>query len=528
MDSLIEDATAKLEDMAKPYVSYEAEIIDLASVSDTYSILDYSLGDTVTLINSDTGTHDAQRIVGMTVYPDAPEKNKATLANKTLTFDEMVQKYAQTADTVENITTDNGTVDGSTVNAIKSSQIIDLENAIVSNLEVVRLTTQFLTVTGRLTAAEADIGKLTANEADFENVTADNLNALQAAITELRTSDLTAANAKIDDLEANFANIQTLLTGNAGTGDLQTIQLNASNATIDSALIEKILATNAYIQNLMAGSINTDNIKISSGDGTLVISGATETIKDQTGTTRIQIGKDAEGNYNFQIYDATGSGLLMDAEGIKAAAISDGLIVDKMVADDAAIQAQKLDIDSLFKVINEDGSNTISATKVYLDDQKQTLEQAYANMTTNINTVTNEVTNIQTSIKGLQADIKNTQTQIEGITTENGLVFQTPYTQDSDGNVTFTAAVYSGGADVHTEWPEEAFTWLRRTEDGDISIGTGYTLTVKKIDFGFGGVVVGRFNTDGTVYLLAVSSDEVVLSDSVGTMLMTQHIVGTV
>ena len=45
LENLKEDAQAKLDDMAKPYVSYAGSVIDLARESSRYDVLDYSLGD---------------------------------------------------------------------------------------------------------------------------------------------------------------------------------------------------------------------------------------------------------------------------------------------------------------------------------------------------------------------------------------------------------------------------------------------------------------------------------------------------
>ena len=49
--ALMEDALLKLEDLSKPVVSYRASVRDLAKQKEIYSILSYSLGDVVTLIN---------------------------------------------------------------------------------------------------------------------------------------------------------------------------------------------------------------------------------------------------------------------------------------------------------------------------------------------------------------------------------------------------------------------------------------------------------------------------------------------
>lgn len=62
--SLIEDATAKIEEMSRPYKAYTAEVVDLAKASEKYKdILSYGIGDTVTLVSKKTRTKEKQRIV---------------------------------------------------------------------------------------------------------------------------------------------------------------------------------------------------------------------------------------------------------------------------------------------------------------------------------------------------------------------------------------------------------------------------------------------------------------------------------
>ena len=92
VESLIEDATAKLDEMSKPYRAYSADVVDLAKVSETYSdILDYGIGDSVTFISKKTNTRAKQRIVKIVEYPEQVEKNKVELSNTTKSFAE-VQK----------------------------------------------------------------------------------------------------------------------------------------------------------------------------------------------------------------------------------------------------------------------------------------------------------------------------------------------------------------------------------------------------------------------------------------------------
>ena len=252
-ESLKEDAEAKLADMSRPYSSYSADVADLSRLSGgKYAILSYSIGDTVTLMDGITDTREKQRIVGIKRYPEEPGRDTCTLANRMLTFDELVQKYEDTASTVDNITNDNGQIDGDTIDGIYSSQIIDLENAIVNSATIVDLTTQYLQVTGKLTAVEADIGTLNANVATIDQALVGKLDADVASITYARITDLDAVNASVSVLEADSANIKSLLAGNAGVGDLQSIHLTTANAVLDSALIRNAVIQAVTVNDLLA------------------------------------------------------------------------------------------------------------------------------------------------------------------------------------------------------------------------------------------------------------------------------------
>ncbi len=93
VDSLIEDATAKLAEISKPYRQYTAEVQDLAKQSEVYKdILAYGIGDTVTIIYKTKGIKDKQRIVKIVEYPETPEKNTVELSNVNKTFAEIQQE----------------------------------------------------------------------------------------------------------------------------------------------------------------------------------------------------------------------------------------------------------------------------------------------------------------------------------------------------------------------------------------------------------------------------------------------------
>ena len=491
-ESLKEDAEAKLADMSRPYNAYTADIIDLSrayvpktyvrteykyltdndgnyltthddnrltgrSVTkmsedpDQYAILSYSMGDTVTLMDGITGTREKQRIVGMKRYPEEPNRDSCTLANRVLTFDELAQKYEDTSETVDNITNDNGQIDGDTIDGIYSSQIYDLENAIIQSATIIDLTTQYLQVTGKLTAVEADIGTLNANVANIDKALIDKLDANYAEITFAKIADLNAVNASIDVLEADSANIKSLLAGNAGVGDLQNIHLTSQNAVIDSALIRNAVMQTVTVNDLLSGTISTNKFKIMSDDGVITISGATQQWKDENGIVRMQAGRDSNGDFTFALFNSSGTGILIDDTGIKPGAIADGLIVNDMVADDAAIAGSKLDIESIFEEMNG-STSVLKSNRIWFDDQNQSLTQIYSQMSSDITYANNTAqTAANTANKALETlGGISTLDAISAVLSNDAHVVHTN-TDGSGGDYSDCSTqitVYSGDADV--------------------------------------------------------------------------------
>lgn len=96
VESLVEDATAKLEELSRPHKEFAVEVKDLAkaktSESNVYTdILSYEIGDTVTLISKTGRIREKQRIVKLVRYPESPEKNTAEISNASKTFAEIQQ-----------------------------------------------------------------------------------------------------------------------------------------------------------------------------------------------------------------------------------------------------------------------------------------------------------------------------------------------------------------------------------------------------------------------------------------------------
>ena len=312
---------------------------------------------------------------------------------------------------------------------------ISVEELNATNAKIEKLEAADVTITGKLEANEAsikklDAEKLSAEAADIKYATIETLNATNATITGklevneayiqrldaeklsadvadikyAAIADLTATNAVINNLKADVADIDTLIFGSASGGTIQTSFANAviaqlGNAQIKSAMIESISA-----DKITAGDIITNNVRVMSEDGKLLISDETIQISDSS-RVRVQIGKDAAGDYSINIWDASGN-LMFSEGGITDDAIKDAIIRNDMVSENANISASKLDINSLFTEING-STETIKASRIFLDDWNQNLEVSFTTLSECLDDVDDVVSSQGTAISVIQGQISS-------------------------------------------------------------------------------------------------------------------------
>lgn len=291
-----------------------------------------------------------------------------------------------------------------------------------------------------LDALAANITTLNARVGNFEELTTGRLEAAEAEIGIIETTYLEAASARISVLESDSATIKSLLAGNAVSGDLQTIVLNARNASIDSAFLRQVVSTAITVSDLRAGDIITDTFRVRSNDSSFLIDGSTLSITDGDGITRLQLGKDANGDFNFVILDETGTGTLYDSNGVHEGAIGDGLIVNRMVANNANIAGSKLDIDSVVTEING-SSSYINTNRIWFDEGNQTFNQAYSQIGTRITAAESVASEASAAARSATQAAQNALDALDGISTLDAL----SAVLSNDAHVVHTYSDGSGG-----------------------------------------------------------------------------------
>nr|DAO04569.1 MAG TPA: Minor structural protein [Bacteriophage sp.] len=245
------------------------------------------------------------------------------------------------------------------------ADLVLINKAVIENADITNANIE------NLKAHQAYIDQLKANK--IEAVTAEivNLTASKATINEANIAKLQADYAQIGVLNTDVANIKVLMFGSATGKSLTTEFANAVVSVIGNAQIKDAMIDSIAASKITALDLNTTKFKVHSENGMSYWQDNTIIIKD-TDRIRVQIGKDANSDYNMYIWDKSGN-LMFDALGLTEKGVTRKVVRDDVVQDDANINASKLDIETLFNVINNDSTHTLKSNKIYLDNEGQTL-----------------------------------------------------------------------------------------------------------------------------------------------------------
>ena len=423
----------------KTYVKIDGS--DLLTPAETLSSVEE--GERVSIMIKDhtatiTGNYTAPsassiKVDGMDADLKANTANIKNLVAKNAEIENLVASKA----TIEDLRAANAEIDTLKSNYAEIETLV-ADKASIGDLEAVNADIKSLKADkadiAHLEANYATIGSLDAVYADITRLKADKANIKDLEANYATIISLNATNANITNLTSQVADINTLVNGNLTSDNIQSLNLTAANTTIENAMIKNAMIDSVSANKVNTGTLNTNNVSIQSDDGSMLLQGNLQQFKDKNGKVRIQIGKDATGNFTFVLYDENGTGQLINQNGIQSSnAIADGLIVDSKVAEGANIAGSKLDISSVITEINNDNSTTIKGTKIYLDDKEQTLSVAFNSLSTkveNLQIASGDVGELVEKVSTNTTNIEIAQGQISSLITnttiikENGEVVQ--------------------------------------------------------------------------------------------------------
>lgn len=294
---------------------------------------------------------------------------------------------------------------------------LDAEYITATELEAEIAKLDFATVT-ELNAVSAQIEVVSGDLASYKNVVAGNFTAYDAVIEDLKAvdakletaligkaeiSELEAAITRTSQLESNVAAIETLVNGNLTSDNIQSMIITGDKFNVEDGFIKNAMIESLEFDKITGIDINTTKITVHSDDGKSTWKDNTIQISDAT-RVRVQIGKDASGDYNIYIWDKDGNLMFDPLYGVQEDGIKQAIIRNDMVSETAAIAGSKLDIESVIKEVNG-ATTTIKSTRIYVDDEGQTLDAAFSALKTYEEGTRSISESNQTSIEAMQGQI---------------------------------------------------------------------------------------------------------------------------
>lgn len=209
------------------------------------------------------------------------------LKTTVITADQADLKYA----TIENLTAVNETVrnlqgDYGSFKELTASKITAVEG------DITNLTSENVTVKGRLDAAEANITNLEATTAKISDLDAINAHITNLQADSAKINDLVAKKADIDLGNVNNAWIQNGIIKDGAIGTASIADGAITNAQIADATIEAAKIKSINADTITAGTIKTDRLIITGPDGedsiVKVINEANGVSEAEANSTKIQ------------------------------------------------------------------------------------------------------------------------------------------------------------------------------------------------------------------------------------------------
>lgn len=315
--ALKQDAQKYLDELAIPYETYECLIVDLNRASGMSNFA-YNIGDTITLIDSVSETRVKQRIIKQVRYLTDPSKNTIQIANKNMTFQEYYKRLQLITDMAEQVMNSDGT--------ISSSKI------------------------------EGDI---------IAVIQADSIEAHHIKSNQIFARHIVADNVSAEHIKANSIDTKHLKANIIQAGHIQAGAIQAGSGIIAEGAIGDAQISNINANKIDAGEIDTSKIRITGENGFLFIENNTLYVVDSNRKIRCELGVIEENtNYGFIVRGADGQTILLDHNGVRNAGITDGAVDNRTVSENANISGKKLDINSVIRTINEDGSVKLQGTVV--------------------------------------------------------------------------------------------------------------------------------------------------------------------
>ena len=407
-EELLLQTHKELQKLKTPKVEYEVSVALLnellGNVEDKVRI-----GDTVAIVDNyfNPPIHLMARVSKLEKSFSNPNSDTCTLANFVEVKSNITDEMRKLASELEGF-----------VNSRFPIGTNDIQNGAVTGDKIYRNTI----TTDHLIADSIDANKIKAESIESKHIKADQIEARHIKADQINTNHLQAESIDATKIQAESIQSEHIIANaikskHIDTGSITTDKLEAGSVTADKIQAGSITAGSGIIADgaigsaqishleankIKSGTIDTSLVTIVGAEGHVEISGNQIMVNDK-GKNRVTMGEYRTGNgdevkFGLLVRDEDGETVMIDGKGVHNAGITDGAIDDNKVSDSANISGTKLNINSVIREVNENGTESIKGTKVVVGDRSLEVE-----LSEQKNTITEHGKEISTQKSEIQA-----------------------------------------------------------------------------------------------------------------------------
>ena len=386
---LLKLTAKKLEERANPQVKYELKVEllgDKVAVGDTVRVVDHDFNPPLYL---------EARVSQLKTSKTDPTKDEVVLSNfkeiGTNITEEMkniaskLEGYVDSQFPIGGDKIQNDAIDGNHI----SSGAIQGTHIIADSIKA-----------GHISAESIESKHISAETIEGKHITAESIES-----KHIKSNSIEAGHIQADAIDANHISANSIQSEHISSNTITANHIQTETITAGSGIIADGAIGNAQISNVSAnkidtGEIDTSKVKVKGENGFLLIENNTLYVTDAQRQIRVELGLiENATNYGLIVRSSDGQTIMLDHEGVHNAGITDGAIDNRKVSENANISGKKLDIDSVIRTINENGTVTIEGTKIQVGNT--TLDVELSKQT---NLITEQGKQLETQKSEIQAN----------------------------------------------------------------------------------------------------------------------------
>ena len=251
---LKEDATQWLAEYAKPYITYNVDIIDLYRRNGN-QLFNFTIGDSVTIFDKVTEEKVSQRVVKMEIYPHDATKNNIELSNKSKTFSDYFQMIQLMQNMANHFIQTNGSATGTGGTNGSANATVPEDYINESHIQSDSINAGHIQA-GSITTDHLQANSITTDKLQANSITTDKLVANSITSDKIVANSITSAH-----LQANVIDADKIFAGAITTEKLQAESVTADKIASNSITTDKLVANSITSDKIQANNITTEHLQ---------------------------------------------------------------------------------------------------------------------------------------------------------------------------------------------------------------------------------------------------------------------------